>query len=135
MKTLVIFAISCGMMGAISLPAQERGQEDRGQRQEHRKEGDKARPQYHFRQEDRGRLRDHYDGINRVDRDHRGRFGAGDYLPQDWHRRMHRVPRDVVVQLPPPPAGYVFGYIDGYCVVYDPRTGYIADVIDLDDLH
>ncbi|HLH38839.1 MAG TPA: hypothetical protein VKX39_06800 [Bryobacteraceae bacterium] len=44
------------------------------------------------------------------------------------------MPETVVAELPPPPPGYVFGYIDGYCVVYDPRTGYIADVIDLTNL-
>jgi hypothetical protein len=44
------------------------------------------------------------------------------------------VPEAVIRELPPPPRGYVFGYADGYAILYDPRTGYIADVIDLFDI-
>ena len=52
----------------------------------------------------------------------------------DWHARIRPVPEAVIRELPPAPAGYAFGYIDGYCVVYDPNTGMIADVIDLSNL-
>jgi hypothetical protein len=44
---------------------------------------------------------------------------------------MRPVPAAVIRELAPPPPGYVFGYIDGYCVVYNPTTLLIADVIDL----
>ena len=33
--------------------------------------------------------------------------------------------------LPPPPPGYMMGYFDGYVVVYDPVTYFVADVVDL----
>jgi Ni/Co efflux regulator RcnB len=135
MKKPILIALSFGIAAGISLPvqaralpAQERGQDQRGQQQE------QAHPQYHFRQQDAQKLRQNYKNINRVDVNHRGHFVAGERLPSDWHKRMHPVPQAVIAELPPPPPGYVFGYIDGYCVVYDPNTGYIADVIDLANL-
>ncbi len=33
--------------------------------------------------------------------------------------------------MPPIPPGYQAGYFDGYVVVYDPVTYFIADVLDL----
>lgn len=90
--------------------------------------------QYHFRKEDAAKLRQHYDNINRVDTRNRHHLAAGQELPGDWRERMRPVPAEAIRELPPPPAGYVFGYIDGYCVAYDPNSGYIADVIDLTNL-
>jgi Ni/Co efflux regulator RcnB len=142
MKKALLFAASLGLAAAISLPAQERpperqqerGQQERAQ-QERGKDQEHARGEYHFRQEDAPKLRQHYKNINRDMRERdRGHFVAGERLTGDWHKRMHPVPETVIAELPPPPPGYVFGYIDGYCVVYDPRTGYIADVIDLSNL-
>ena len=69
--------------------------------------------------------------IEHVDTAHRTALVAGGHLPGDWHGRMRPVPVDVIRELPPAPPGYVFGYIDGYCVVYNPTTLLIADVIDL----
>jgi hypothetical protein len=39
----------------------------------------------------------------------------------------------VLAYLPPPPPGYLVGYYDGYVVVYDPTTYFIANVVDLMD--
>jgi Ni/Co efflux regulator RcnB len=104
------------------LYAQER--HDQANREERHEE-------YHFRPEDAPKLRQHYKNIEKVDVAHRGEFRAGGRLPDDWRKRMRPVPVAVVRELPPPPPGYVFGYIDGYCVVYNPTTLLIADVIDL----
>ena len=136
MKKAILFAVTLGLAAAISLPAQERPQEERQPErgQERATQNEHGRAQYHFRQQDAGRLRQNYRGIDRVDVNRRGHFAAGERLPSDWHRRMRPVPESVIVELPPPPPGYVFGYLDGYCVVYDPNTGHIADVIDLTDL-
>jgi Ni/Co efflux regulator RcnB len=87
--------------------------------------------EYHFRPEDAPKLRQHYKNINKVDVAHRGDFRAGGQMPSDWRKHIRAVPADVVRELPPPPPGYVFGYIDGYCVAYNPTTLLIADVIDL----
>lgn len=87
--------------------------------------------EYHFRQEDAGRLREHYKGRSHVDWNHREHFVAGGHLPGDWRRRIEPVPRVVLRELPPIPAGLSIGYINGYCVVYDPVTLEIVDVLDL----
>lgn len=128
MKQVLLFAVTFGLAAAVSLPAQQ----DRG-REQPQNQREQARPQYHFRQEDAGKLRQHYKNINR-DLKNRGHFVAGENLPSDWRHHIHPVPQAVIAELPPAPPGYVFGYIDGYCVVYDPNTGYIADVIDLANL-
>jgi hypothetical protein len=44
---------------------------------------------------------------------------------------MHAVPVALVRDLPAIPPGCAIGYIDGYCVVYDPGTLEIVDVVDL----
>jgi Ni/Co efflux regulator RcnB len=89
---------------------------------------------YHFRKEDSGKLRQHYSNIGEVDLRSRRKLVSGGRLPDDWKGRMRPVSVEVIRDLAPPPAGYVFGRIDGYCVVYDPNTGYIADAIDLINL-
>ena len=132
MKKTILIAATLGLAAAISLPAQERPQEERGQ--ERAKQDQKGHAEYHFRQEDAPKLRQNYKNIEHVDAKNRGHYAAGERLPNDWHKRMHPVPQTVIAELPPPPPGYVFGYVDGYCVAYDPNTGYVADVIDLSNL-
>jgi Ni/Co efflux regulator RcnB len=108
---------------ATSLYSQERHDERADRAEQHN--------DYHFRPEDAPKLRQHYKGIEKVDVAHRGEFQSGGHMPNDWRKRIRPVPVDVVRELPPPPPGYVFGYIDGYCVAYNPTTLLIADVIDL----
>jgi hypothetical protein len=90
-----------------------------------------AKHEYHFRQEDAGKLKENYKGRAKVDWEHREHFVAGGRLTGDWHKRLERVPAALIKELPPIPAGCAIGYIDGYCVVYDPGTLEIVDVIDL----
>ncbi len=133
-------AWSAGFAAAAIASAQEREREQERQRpdeKDQRKDGNERKDehnQYRFRQEDGHQLRQHYSGIEHVDTHNRPRYVRGERLPEDWRRRMHPVPEAVIRELPPPPPGYVFGYFDGYCVVYDPRTGYIEDVIDLTNI-
>lgn len=104
------------------------------QEHEHDRDHDRDREhhaEYHFRQEDTARLRQHYHHIEKVDVRHRPAYVVGGYLPEDWRHRVHKVPVEVVRELPPPPPGYVFGYMDGYCVAYNPASRAIADVLDL----
>jgi len=85
---------------------------------------------YRFRDNDYVELRKHYKGPRRFKGD-RPRFVRGEYLPVDWRRRVRPVPVVIVRELPPPPPGYQFGYLDGYAVCYDPTTRVIADVLDI----
>jgi len=61
----------------------------------------------------------------------RPRFVIGGFFPWMYVNYMTPVPPQVYGYLPPPPPGYQMGYYDGYVVVYDPISYFIANVIDL----
>ena len=48
-------------------------------------------------------------------------------LPPGWQRRIQPFPYQVERSLPPVPAGCARGYVDGYAVVYQPRTQVVID--------
>lgn len=48
-------------------------------------------------------------------------------LPRGWERRIQPFPYQVERSLPPVPAGCTRGYVDGYAVVYQPRTRMVID--------
>ena len=50
------------------------------------------------------------------------------HLPPGWEKRMEPFPVVVERQLPPLPNGYRRAFIDGYAVVYIPRTQVVVDV-------
>jgi hypothetical protein len=86
---------------------------------------------YHFRGDEKSKLRSSYKDIGRVDRSHRVSIGREQVLPVQVRTRIEPVPVDIVSYLPPVPEGYMVGFVDGYCVVYDPNTFIVVDVIDL----
>jgi hypothetical protein len=49
-------------------------------------------------------------------------------LPPGWERKIRPFPEPVEGRLPPPCDGCVRGYMDGYAVVYQPRTRVIIDI-------
>jgi hypothetical protein len=61
----------------------------------------------------------------------RPRFVVGGFFPWMYVNYITPVPPQVYGYLPPPPPGYQMGYYDGYVVVYDPISYFIANVIDL----
>jgi hypothetical protein len=61
----------------------------------------------------------------------RPRFVIGGFFPFGYIPYLTPLPPPVMGYLPPPPPGYQMGYYDGYVVVYDPITYFIANVIDL----
>ena len=48
-------------------------------------------------------------------------------LPPGWERRIQPFPYEVERGLPPVSAGYARGYVDGYAVIYQPRTHVVID--------
>ncbi len=125
---MINMRIAALLLGAAGLVAPAYSQKEPAEQRQNQK------AEYHFRKEDGAKLRQHYNNIGRVDVHSRHALVSGGRLPDDWKGRMNPVPADVIRELPPVPTGYVFGYIDGYCVAYDPTTLYIADVIDLTNL-
>ena len=55
-------------------------------------------------------------------------YGTG-HLPPGWAKRMQPLPVIVERRLTPIPAGYSRGLIDGYAVVYSPRTQVVVDIV------
>lgn len=53
------------------------------------------------------------------------------HLPPGWERRVEPMPVAVERQLAPVPDGYSRGIIDGFAVIYSPRTSVIVDVTAL----
>lgn len=79
---------------------------------------------------DHDRFQQHYgsDAHKWAGRRDRPHFEAGHAIPRNYH--VQPVPRSYWGG-PPPPAGYSYGYYDGYVVSYNPTTRIIADVLDL----
>jgi hypothetical protein len=90
------------------------------------------RPSYHFRPTDNAYLRRYYrNRLISINRARRPIFTIGGFFPFGDIQYLSALPPDVYGYLPPPPPGYQMGYFDGYVVVYDPLTYFIANVIDL----
>jgi hypothetical protein len=90
------------------------------------------RPSYSFRPNDRSYLHRYYlSRLGAINRANRPRFVIGGFFPYGYIPYLSPLPPDVYGYLPPPPPGYSMGYYDGYVVVYDPVTYFIANVIDL----
>ena len=124
----LVFAlgISLSAAPALSFAIAPQHHDDQGDH------GNHGHEDYHFRAQDRGHLQQHYSRMHEhVDRSHRWHFERGSRLPGDWHSRMRPLPREDIRLLPPPPPGYVFGYYDGYAVVYNPATLVVLDALDL----
>ncbi len=91
-----------------------------------------SRPSYHFRPSDRDLLRRHYlRHFAYINRARRPVFLAGGFFPYADIGYLTPVPFGLYGAMPPIPPGYQAGYFDGYVVVYDPFTYFIADVLDL----
>lgn len=90
------------------------------------------RPSYNFRPTDRDYLRRYYQNrFGYINRARRPVFSVGGYFPYGDIGYLSALPSNIYGYLPPPPPGYQMGYFDGYVVVYDPLTYFIANVIDL----
>jgi hypothetical protein len=91
-----------------------------------------GRPGYSFRPSDRDRIRRYYGrNLGYINRSRRPNLIIGGYIPLGDRRYFTPVPGPLLGYLPPPPPGYVVGYFDGYCVVYDPVTFTILSFVDL----
>jgi hypothetical protein len=91
-----------------------------------------SRPSYGWRPNDRFWLHNYYRrNLGYINLGTRPRFAIGGFFPFAFIPYITAAPPAVYGYLPPPPPGYQIGYYEGYVVVYDPVTYFIANVIDL----
>jgi hypothetical protein len=91
-----------------------------------------SRPTYGWRPNDRAWLHRYYArNLAYINLANRPRFTIGGFFPFAYIPYLTPPPAAVLGYLPPVPPGYQIGYYDGYVVVYDPVTYFIANVIDL----
>jgi len=91
-----------------------------------------SRPTYGWRPNDRTWLHRYYlRNLAYINMANRPVFAVGGFFPYAYIPYITPAPPAVYSYLPPPPPGYQVGYYDGYVVVYDPVTYFIANVIDL----
>jgi hypothetical protein len=90
------------------------------------------RPSYQFRTGDQSYLRKVYEThLRSVNRTRRPTFNSGGYFPYGDITYLSPIPANICEHLPTQPVGYQMGYFDGYIVVYDPVTYFLANVVDL----
>lgn len=90
------------------------------------------RPSYSFKPGNSATLRHTYSHrLEHVNRERRIRLVIGGFFPYEDIEYLSPLPPDLRRQVPPPPHGYSMGYCDGYVIVYDRATFYIANLIDL----
>jgi len=73
----------------------------------------------------------YYRNLGYINRAHRPVWAIGGFLPYSYIPYLTPLPPHLYGYLPPPPPGYMMGYFQGYVVVYDPRTGFIVNIVDL----
>ena len=77
-------------------------------------------------------IKTHYrEQLGHIDRAHRPHWVVGGFIDRGQVTYIEPVPAEVIVGFPAVPAGFVWGYWEGYCIVYDPNTLEIVYVVDL----
>ncbi|HEX5236827.1 MAG TPA: hypothetical protein VFW25_16020 [Silvibacterium sp.] len=132
-SNLLAFVLSTAIVAvpacSFAVPAQEH------QAQRHDNDHRAAAHQnYRFRSQDRSKLQQHYRAAHHehAANAHRWAWRRGESLPSGWQGQVEPLPQEDITLLAPPPPGYVFGYYNGWAIVYDPNTGVILDAVLLD---
>jgi hypothetical protein len=77
-------------------------------------------------------VKTHYrEELTHVDRGHRPHWAVGGFIDRGQITYIQPVPAEVIVGFPAAPSGLIWGYWEGYCILYDPNTLEIVYVIDL----
>ena len=126
------FALAATLVASSGFAIAQRDR-DNDHHDDHRRGNNQqqGRPDFHFQDQHRNNFQQHYAGdANRWrNRSNRPQFHAGQTIPRNYAIRA--VPSSYYRGAPPPPAGYRYGYYDGYVVAYNPTSRIIADVLDL----
>ena len=129
MRTLMLFAVAGWVI--LSPQAVKAGDHDDDHGRKHWSDNeDRDRHRLHgeecFREEHLRVIRDYYHKRELPPGLAKKYYRTGQ-LPPGWDRRIQPLPYEVERSLPPAPAGYARGYVDGYAVMYQPRTHLVID--------
>lgn len=104
--------------------------DDRNQQHDNQRHED-----FRFQDQHRNTFQSHYgsDANRWRSRNNRAHFQVGQRAPDNY--RFQSVPSSYYRGAPQPPAGYRYGYYQGYVVAYNPTTRIIADILDLASGH
>jgi hypothetical protein len=83
-----------------------------------------------IRSDAKDKLREHY-ARNGGNRTHTVTVVREQVLPVEVRTRVEPVPTEYVSYLGPAPSGFMYGFVDGYVVLYDPNTFFVVDVLPL----
>ncbi|HYM09140.1 MAG TPA: hypothetical protein VEU62_00335 [Bryobacterales bacterium] len=96
--------------------------DDEQDREHHRKYGDAC-----FRDDDLRVIHDYYRPRSLPPGLQKKLYRTG-HLPPGWEKKIQRFPDTVERRLPPLCSGCARGYMDGYAIVYQPRSRLIIDI-------
>jgi len=131
MKSLMLFAVAGWMIFSPQAIKAKDHDDDHG-RKHWRDDDDEDRDRHRrysdqcFREEHLRVIRDYYHERELPPGLAKKYYRTGQ-LPSGWDRRVQPFPYEVERTLPPVPVGYARGYVDGYAVVYQPRTHFVID--------
>ena len=131
MRSLIIFALAAGSLLTPQVVKARDHDDDHG-RKHWRDNDDEDRDRHHrygdecFRDEHLRVIRDYY-RVHELPPGLAKKYYRTRELPPDWDRRVQPLPYEVERGLPPVPPGCARGYVDGYAVIYQPRTHFVID--------
>jgi|SRR5690242_4356871 hypothetical protein len=136
-RTFIRFGVSALIGSALLLSASDQDGEKHGKghgrREDSRGEGghDRGQRDSYFRPGDESYLHEYYRAPANLPPGLRKKYYRTGTLPPGWQKRFRPFPPAVIARLPPTPAYYDRGYVDGYAIVFDRRTRLIVDLVDL----
>lgn len=112
-------------------PAMQDRDRDKGEHREAKQPTDKDRNTHvTIKSDAKDKLRQHY-ASSHPNHTHTVTVVRQQALPVSVQTMIEPVPVEYVSYLGPAPEGFVYGYVDGYVVLYDPDTFFVVDVLPL----
>ena len=112
-------------------PAAQDRDRDKGEHREAKQPSDKDRNTHvTIKSDAKDKLRQHY-ASSHPNHSHTVTVVRQQALPVSVQTMIEPVPVEYVSYLGPAPEGFVYGFVDGYVVLYDPDTFFVVDVMPL----
>lgn len=124
MKAQILLSLLAGLLAATGPAALAK---DHGKKQKHGKDHDSKYAAAYFHADHIRILYDYY-GPRQLPPGLQKKLYRTGQLPPGWEKKMRPFPEAIDRRLPPLCYGCERGYLDGYAIVYQPRSRLIIDV-------